>query len=521
VPFDLDKTNENGRVFYPSQPFAASHPDRLATLATLCGMEPAPVDRCRVLELGCADGGNIIPMAEMLPASEVVGIDVSAYETSAGREAIAALGLDNIRLETVDILDIDASFGRFDYVICHGVFSWAPDEIQDRIFAVCRQNLADDGVAYVNYNTYPGWHIQGMIRDTLRYPSVKNEDPKKRVHDARKMLDALLTSIPPQGGAYHGILKAELENLRERPDGFLYHAYLDVVNRPLYFHQFIQRAAAVGLQYLGDAQSCWRWSPPLAENVESSLSELAGNQVEREQLVDFVVQQSSRYSLLCHGEVDLHEQSAADSLKRMYVSAHVAHEATGLDSVGNVSAIFRTPTGRSIATSDPNLNAALTIMAEIWPLRLPFDELDSRVRSVVKESYAEDWHRGLPGCHQAGIVELNAIDAKYTTQVDERPCTTRYARRQAESGDFVTNLRHSLLRLNDMDRAVVGRLDGTNSHADLENIVTETMSQKPTSAASGGWRHDRENSPYRTAVCDSLARLAQNAMLIGGPPQRS
>lgn len=167
MPFDLDRTNEDGRVFYPSQPFAASHPDRLATIATLYGMKPAPVDRCRVLELGCADGGNIIPMAEVLPASELVGIDVSETEISTGGETIRALALDNIRLEMADILDIDASLGRFDYVICHGVFSWVPDEVQDKIFAVCRQNLADNGVAYVNYNTYPGWHVQGMIRDML------------------------------------------------------------------------------------------------------------------------------------------------------------------------------------------------------------------------------------------------------------------------------------------------------------------------------------------------------------------
>jgi methyltransferase-like protein len=251
------------------------------------------------------------------------------------------------------------------------------------------------------------------------------------------------------------------------------------------------------------------------------LSELAGDHAEREQLVDFTVNQSSRYSLLCHSEVDLREQPAADSLKWLHVSAHVMHETTGLDPVGNVSAVFRTPTGRSIAISDPNLSAALTIMAEIWPLRLSFDELDSRVRSAVKESYAEDWHRGLLGCHQAGIVELNASHAKYTTRVDERPCTTRYARRKAASGNSVTNLRHAQLRLNDVDRAVVRRLDGTNSQAELENLVTETISQASTSSASGSGRRDSEDSPYRTAVRDSLARLAENAMLMSGQPDSS
>lgn len=323
----------------------------------------------------------------------------------------------------------------------------------------------------------------------------------------------LVSSIPPQGSPYHAILKAELENLRGRSDGFLYHAYLDVVNRPLYFHQFVQRAAAVGLRYLGDAQSGWRWSPPLATNVESSLIQLADDHVEREQLTDFIVNQSSRYSLLCHGEARLHEEPAGDGLKPLYVSAHVTHETTRLDPVGNACNVFRTPSGRSITTSDPNLNAALTILAGIWPLRLAFVELDNRIRSAVEESYAQEWYRGLLDCHRAGIVELNADDAKYATQVDQRPRTTSYARRQAESGNIVTNLRHAQLRLNDVDRAVVRRLDGTNTHAGLADFVAETVSRAPTSSASDSGPHEGDNATSRSLIRDSLTRLAKNAML--------
>ncbi len=45
-------------VPYESRP---THPDRLAIVTTLFGMRP-PVNRCRVLELGCASGGNLIPI---------------------------------------------------------------------------------------------------------------------------------------------------------------------------------------------------------------------------------------------------------------------------------------------------------------------------------------------------------------------------------------------------------------------------------------------------------------------------
>jgi tRNA G46 methylase TrmB len=62
-------------VLYPSYTHNQTHPDRLATIATLFGLTPAPVERCRVLELGCGNGSNLVPMAYGLPGSEFVGID--------------------------------------------------------------------------------------------------------------------------------------------------------------------------------------------------------------------------------------------------------------------------------------------------------------------------------------------------------------------------------------------------------------------------------------------------------------
>ena len=90
------------RVPYPGLPFAQTHPDRLATLAILFGLAPAPVTGCRVLELGCGDGGNLIPMAFEQPGSEFLGIDLARSGIEQGRRAIESLGLPNIRLEQAD-----------------------------------------------------------------------------------------------------------------------------------------------------------------------------------------------------------------------------------------------------------------------------------------------------------------------------------------------------------------------------------------------------------------------------------
>jgi hypothetical protein len=72
-----------------------THPDRLAATAALLGMRPAPVEGCRVLELGCANGRNLLPMALNLPGSDFVGVDLSARQIADGQAALAELVLAN------------------------------------------------------------------------------------------------------------------------------------------------------------------------------------------------------------------------------------------------------------------------------------------------------------------------------------------------------------------------------------------------------------------------------------------
>src|SRR5207247_7326990 len=129
------------------------------------GVKTAPLECCRVLEIGCASGGNLLPMAEALPEASFLGIDLSERQINEGQQAIAALGLGNVELRHLNVLEIGPDFGLFDYIVCHGVYSWVPPVARDKILEVCRKNLAPNGVAYVSYNTLPGWHMRGMIRD--------------------------------------------------------------------------------------------------------------------------------------------------------------------------------------------------------------------------------------------------------------------------------------------------------------------------------------------------------------------
>src|SRR5277367_3482122 len=90
-------------VRYVGYPFAQTHPDRLATMAALFGMTPVPIHRARVLEIGCCDGGNLIPMALTLPDSEFVGIDLTEIDIIRARETAAALNLTNVQFHALDL----------------------------------------------------------------------------------------------------------------------------------------------------------------------------------------------------------------------------------------------------------------------------------------------------------------------------------------------------------------------------------------------------------------------------------
>jgi cyclopropane fatty-acyl-phospholipid synthase-like methyltransferase len=175
-------------VPYVNQSFPQTHPDRLATLATLFGVAKADIDHARVLELGSASGDNLIPMALGLPGSQFLGIDLSERQTEQGRDIVRTLGIDNIELRHADIADVDDSYGRFDYIICHGVYSWVPMAIQEKILDICRRNLAPQGVAYISYNTLPGRYMQAMARDMMVYHSRELPDAKTRVQEARALL---------------------------------------------------------------------------------------------------------------------------------------------------------------------------------------------------------------------------------------------------------------------------------------------------------------------------------------------
>jgi methyltransferase-like protein/SAM-dependent methyltransferase len=476
-------------VPYPSYSYPQTHPDRLATLATLFGMRPAPVEHCRVLELGCAGGGNLIPMAEGLPESVFVGLDLSPRQIATGQAAVSELGLKNVTLGQANLLDVPKGFGPFDYIIAHGIYSWVPEAVREKLLAICREGLAPQGVAYVSYNTYPGWHSRGAVRDMMRFHTRQTADPLARVAQARAFLAFLIESAPARRPAYSLALKEEQERLRDRLDPFVFHDQLADVNEPVYFQVFMERAGRHGLQYLAEAEVSTMLPQRLGPDVVAALDRMGGDLLGREQYLDFVTNRPFRQTLLCHQDVPLQRELGPESVTSFLIASPARCVSSPPDLRPGRPQEFRAPGGNTLGTDHALTKAALVHLEEVWPGCLSFEALQTAARArlsgaapVVQdaEAFAHDTRElaeTLLNAFTADVIELRTYAGAFVVEPDERPVASAWARRQAREGDKVTNRRHEVLPLDELTRQLLCLLDGSRDRptllAALLQIVTE------------------------------------------------
>ena len=245
-------TTAYDEVPYTTLATPQTHPERIAAVARLFGVRPPAPRTCRVLELGCGDGSNLIPIALSLPESECVGIDLAGSALAKGRALSDEAGAGNVTLRQMNVTDVGEGPGRFDYIVAHGFYSWVPSEVGEKLLEVIGTNLAANGVAFVSYNTLPGGHVRQMLREMLLYHVRGLEEPAERIERAIEFTRKL--SATAEGGdEYRALLKKECERALDHTRGHIYHDDLAEVNEPVYFSQFMERAAKHGLQYVAEA----------------------------------------------------------------------------------------------------------------------------------------------------------------------------------------------------------------------------------------------------------------------------
>jgi len=361
-------------VPYLSQAYVNSHPERLSTLAKIFNMSPAPVTSCRVLELGCASGGNLIPMAYFLPESDFVGIELAEGHAESGQKTVKELGLRNLDIQHANILEVDASLGMFDYIICHGVFSWVPESVQEKILSIASENLSEQGVAYISYNTYPGWHMREMVRHMMLYHASQFDEPDKKIGQARAFIDFLANAVGANtNDPYAILLRNELESLKNSGDWYIFHDLMEVVNTPIYFHQLIERADQHGLQYLADASFSMMFHNDFSDEVNRTLDNVSHDIIQKEQYMDFLRNRQFRQTLLCKKELELKRNLDSDSLTGLLVASSTTPEISEIDLTPGKIHKFQIPDGLFIETENPVIKAGLKILKQHWPKALSFE----------------------------------------------------------------------------------------------------------------------------------------------------
>lgn len=468
----LSETYEE--VLYPSYLHTQTQPDRLATMAAFFGMQPAPVDRCRVLELGCHDGSNLIPYAFHLPDSTFVGIDMAAHPIALGQKRVEALGLKNVRLLQFDVMDVDGSFGEFDYIVAHGLFSWVPPEVREKILDICHRNLAPQGVAHVSYNAYPGCHLRDMTREMMLFHTRNVTDSREKIVQATALLKFLADSFP-EPDLYRQFLKGELELLLERREEQVFHDDLEVFNQPYYFYQFAEKAAAHGLQFLSEVDYFEMQDHIYTQDVKDALRILSSDVVAREQYLDFVKCRRFRQTLLCHSEIALDRRLNPERMRLFYIASPARPVSEKPDVMGHALEEFHGAKGAAMKTDHPFAKATIISLSEIYPQSLSFDELLGGVRARLgnESNEGEEQEPQMLGqillqLFAAGLVELHVHRPQFAAVAGGRPLASPLARWQIAHGPVVTTLLSTGLEIEDaLGQRLLQMLDGTRDRAAL------------------------------------------------------
>lgn len=515
----MSDTTENSydEVPYSSYPHPNTHPRHLEALAVLFGMEPPPLSRCRVLELGCASGGNLIPIADDLPDCQLVGIDLSSRQIGDGQATIADLGLKNIELRKADVCQIDHSWGQFDYIICYGVYSWVPPPVQERILDVCRHNLTPNGVALISYNTYPGWHLRAVVRDLMRYHVGHIPSARQKIAQAHAVLDFMVSACD-ENELYGQVLKQELELVRDVDESYLYHEHLEDHNQPTYFHEFVELAGQHGLQYLAESNVSRMLTADLPPRVQAALHEAP--MIRREQYLDFLRNVGFRSTLLCRREIELDHQLREDRMGRFCVQLSARLDSDEVDLQSHDPVRFGVGE-RGLTVSLPLGKAAMVCLGRIWPEAIPVAELyDRALESLGRPAAAGDPQCSIDALYNllttalaGNILEIYANPPRCVAAIADRPVASRLARHQASHRTLITNGWHRGVRLNDLGCFILQRLDGQHDRAGLETDLREAL-QRGLIVAEQKGKHPLPSDAQVAEMVDWALKTCASANLL-------
>jgi methyltransferase-like protein len=451
-----------------------------------------------------------------------VGVDVAGTAIARGRALAGKVGLKNLTLRHLDLMEMDPNYGKFDYIIVHGVYSWVPEPVRKQILAICKGSLAPQGVAYISYNTFPGCHTRLMLREMMLFHNRDFHDPQQKMQQALNLLKLLANSLEKEFEPYTKFLQGEFERLSERSLESLYHDELAEVFTPLYFHQFMEQARQHDLQFLAEADFFDMVPRGLTPKAVEVLERIKDDIVLREQYLDFMRGRHFRKTLLCHADVPMNRAMKPDCVKSYLVSMYGKPESPTPSSEAGVKDTFQSGTGAKLATADPLGRALFWYLVEKEPERIPFQRLATEVEARARQQFGfvpkpdqdvpSDIAKSIWETYCAGLLELHLHVPPYVVHVSDKPLASPLARWQARQSDVVSTLHHKSLKLrNSIQRGLVTLLDGSRDRDALRKDLMQIFESGKLALLDGDGKPVSDMSLVSKTIDDELEEFLQKA----------
>lgn len=536
---------------YTSNAFPYSSPGHLRAAAHLYGLESVPLEKARVLELGCAGGGNVLPFALTYPNAHAVGIDLSSVQVEQGQDVIAALGINNLQLHAMSLTDITPEFGQFDYIIAHGVFSWVPPEVREAMLRILRENLSPDGIGYISYNTYPGWKAGDIVRDAMLLHSHSASSDGDRLASAKAMLNLLSDGIAPNNPLAPS-LRAAVAQLQKQSDYYIAHEYLEMFNNPCYLLEFVNMADQHDLTHVGDADPHTEMSVTYGQNVQlnHSLVAMGKPREMRQQYLDFATGRNFRKSLVIHKE-RAEQVLISPDMERLSDLRWAGHftETEPPKSTPKDRKAFNNHKNRPLFTSDANVTSVLQTLSDVWPASLDFDTLLTRIRPNLPQAESTEHaaaHKAVVDALQT-LFRLNMLCYTFEPSPYD-PAQSECTNADSDTGEPVTadavsdapalipgalhlyqkqqdpsfgigmfNLWHDAanIRLKEAEAFLLPYINGSNSHKQLTTLLRDALHRGTVPGPDGKPLKGQRNLDARAdkIVRDVLALLKRQGLV--------
>ncbi|MHB1053848.1 MAG: methyltransferase domain-containing protein [Thiobacillus sp.] len=461
---------------YDSLPLPETQPDFLAAVARLHGFDAPDPARARILELGCAQGGNLIPLAWRWPESECVGVELSRVQAERGTQFIQQLGLSNVRIQHGDLAALPDDLGTFDYIITHGVYSWVPPSVRQALLDVCRRHLSPHGVAYISFNVTAGWVPLQPLRTALIERTAADLPAPARYQQAMRVLNELEAEWTDPA------LRKEIAFLKTAAPSYLFHEYLADFNTPVSFGEFSMQLESHDLRYLGEAGA--RHAVVELEDAWGLTPEgMAGRWQDAESALDEAHATRFRRALIARADAPCAQPPQAGALSSLAFYADLQSD-DEIDLENASEQRFINPAGNAFPVAQPAMKAAVMALSMAYPNALTYPDLLTAARQVMAEFGAsnhadETLFRNalfqLVAAH--GVMPCGSVGSAAGSP-GKYPCAHTLARLQARSpGWVVSGLRHAALDLDAPARKLLGLLDGRHPVDELAALMQATLAE--------------------------------------------